>query len=94
MFVRRHAFWVRDRLKAREHLNSHCVELQFFEDGFTQTGPTSSGRISWEGVSKVRETENALQLSLGDGMSIYVPKESIYPSGAAADIVRVSKRGA
>lgn len=93
LFMKRRMFWVSDRMKSRGKAGAHCIELNFFEHGFTHSGPTSSGRVSWEGVHKVQETENALRFSIGDGLSIHVPKSSINPPEAVAAILRASKRG-
>ncbi len=79
--------WVRQRVNARDGIESH-MQLAFDDDGIYIKGPTSEGRVSWRGIKGATEGKGGVLLSFGDGMSMYVPRQSLVPPDAMSYIVR------
>jgi len=85
LFHRRH--WVRDRLRARGG-EDRVVTLAFDDEGMRQEGTEFFVRVSWSGLPRPIEVPDGFVLLVGDGASIYVPRDSVSPPEAFAEILR------
>ncbi len=69
--------WMQQRIHTRSNNSNSSIEIRVDDSGIYQKGPTSEGTISWDGVKAAIPTAKGLFISIGDGMSVYVPDASM-----------------
>lgn len=82
--------WIAARLETRSADAHQTVEMHFSAAGIEHAGPTAHGHIEWRGIKAIKETRRGLFLSVGDGVTMYVPKSALQPAGGVAPILRWS----
>jgi hypothetical protein len=83
--------WIKQRLDVRKYATK-TIQLGFDDIGIAVRGPTASGQMTWQAVHGCVETQKGIFMKIGDGMSMYVPKQSVSPQSAVGEIVLKASR--